>query len=493
MKNRLTQKQETFCLKYFELGNASEAARIAKYSPKTAAVIGRENLLKPKIQTRIAELRQHAEDATRATVAEIERTMTAILRVAPTDVMELSEDGRDLTIKKEALKSPAVSYVRTEQVALGKMPVRVTRIGMADKIRAAAFMPTSFGKVAMGAVTKGLVTTARIGGKLFFTGLTEGGEEIYQEMLQKQALGETLDLTGPEAQLVFSLGAAAGIGMGAGGDIIVRIQNRVKDQFTPEQQIQFDTAKADNVKQGLAEDIAEHKALDTVVEQNPELEKVVEDAAKAVEKEITFEQIKPKDEADKIAFEHLKEQAVGEIKPPPMPTTEPVAGVTPILTQQIWDTMEVSDRALLAKQANLEVGTKAWADLTTEEQDAIRLAREEIAPAKPPVSPPVTEPMGYIDRKQAFQLGKEINLALSQIVDVSTLKPSAEHIKQVAQGFGIGLSTVRKAIDYYNYGSTYAPEAIPRIKSTEFEKVIQKVSVLPSVTERVSKVFAIAT
>ncbi len=77
---RLTQKQETFCLKYFELGNASEAARIAKYSPKTAAVIGRENLLKPKIIERIAGLRQVAEDASIANVVERKQRLTIIMR-----------------------------------------------------------------------------------------------------------------------------------------------------------------------------------------------------------------------------------------------------------------------------------------------------------------------------------------------------------------------------------------------------------------------------
>ncbi len=77
---RLTQKQETFCLKYFELGNASEAARIALYSPKTAAVIGRENLLKPKIAARIQELRQKVEDESVAIVLERKQRLTVFLR-----------------------------------------------------------------------------------------------------------------------------------------------------------------------------------------------------------------------------------------------------------------------------------------------------------------------------------------------------------------------------------------------------------------------------
>ena len=48
-RERRTQKQETFCVKYFELGNATEAAKSAGYSPKTAYSIGNENLKKPEI------------------------------------------------------------------------------------------------------------------------------------------------------------------------------------------------------------------------------------------------------------------------------------------------------------------------------------------------------------------------------------------------------------------------------------------------------------
>lgn len=116
MARRLTQKQETFCLKYFELGNASEAARIALYSPKTAAVIGRENLLKPQIQERIDELRQKAEDATIGTVQEREQILTEIYRGRMGD--HLDEGHR---IKQgEPLDSAAIQEVTTEDVLIGR-------------------------------------------------------------------------------------------------------------------------------------------------------------------------------------------------------------------------------------------------------------------------------------------------------------------------------------------------------------------------------------
>jgi len=78
MANQLTQKQETFCVKYFELGNASEAARIAGYSPKWAGVNTCQILRRPSIQARIKELREK-EGQTRQDIG-MEAVMSVIER-----------------------------------------------------------------------------------------------------------------------------------------------------------------------------------------------------------------------------------------------------------------------------------------------------------------------------------------------------------------------------------------------------------------------------
>ena len=58
---KLTEKQKRFIDYYIETGNASEAARRAGYSEKTAGWIGQENLQKPTIKAaidaRLKELR----------------------------------------------------------------------------------------------------------------------------------------------------------------------------------------------------------------------------------------------------------------------------------------------------------------------------------------------------------------------------------------------------------------------------------------------------
>lgn len=55
----LSTRQERFVEHYALCGNAAEAARLAGYSPRTARVIGPENLLKPAVREAV-EARQQA-------------------------------------------------------------------------------------------------------------------------------------------------------------------------------------------------------------------------------------------------------------------------------------------------------------------------------------------------------------------------------------------------------------------------------------------------
>lgn len=56
MSDKLTPKQELFCLEYMKDLNITQAATRAGYSAKTARVIGQETLLKPAVQARLDEL-----------------------------------------------------------------------------------------------------------------------------------------------------------------------------------------------------------------------------------------------------------------------------------------------------------------------------------------------------------------------------------------------------------------------------------------------------
>jgi len=134
MRQRLTQKQETFCLKYFELGNASEAARLARYSPRTAGAIGAENLSKPQIRARIDELRLKAEDASIAAPKERKQRLTEIARAGIPDFM--TEEG--IKINKDSSNVGAVSKItsRTKVYHKGGGPVNITTFELHNPIQA---------------------------------------------------------------------------------------------------------------------------------------------------------------------------------------------------------------------------------------------------------------------------------------------------------------------------------------------------------------------
>jgi len=161
---------------------------------------------------------------------------------------------------------------------------------------AVAFTPVggSIGNAARIAVRKGLIKTAQIGGKMFITGLTEGGEEVYQEMVQKQALREKVDFSSPEMQLVFALGAAAGVGLGAAGDIIVRIDTKARTGLTSEQLGKLQDYKEEFVAEGNTEEVSIGLAWDRLLGEDEGLAKVVGQATQEVEKEIAQEQTKAK-------------------------------------------------------------------------------------------------------------------------------------------------------------------------------------------------------
>jgi len=93
---KLTEKQKRFVDAYIETGNASEAARRAGYSPKTAFRSGQENMQKPAIQQAIEARLKEIESKRIANAAEVLEFLTSALRGEVTDenvVVEGTSDG----------------------------------------------------------------------------------------------------------------------------------------------------------------------------------------------------------------------------------------------------------------------------------------------------------------------------------------------------------------------------------------------------------------
>lgn len=77
---KLTPKQKKFCDYYIETGNASEAARRAGYSEKTARTIGQQNLAKRAITDYISERMKNQDRERVASADEVIAFYTAVMR-----------------------------------------------------------------------------------------------------------------------------------------------------------------------------------------------------------------------------------------------------------------------------------------------------------------------------------------------------------------------------------------------------------------------------
>jgi phage terminase small subunit len=87
----LTAKQELFCKEYLKDLNATKAAIRSNYSQKTAQQQGSENLSKPVIQQRIAELNQ--ERLTRVQI-DADFVLGELHKIANADINDAyNEDG----------------------------------------------------------------------------------------------------------------------------------------------------------------------------------------------------------------------------------------------------------------------------------------------------------------------------------------------------------------------------------------------------------------
>lgn len=131
---QLTQKQVDFA-RYIFLGHTQrEAWALAGYSTNyTLSNVDRNACLmakSTKIQQRLAELRQQADDAAIATVIERKKVLSEIVRAR---VGQFTDENGNLAVKKDQLNNAAVQEVSTERTLVG---VR-TKIKLRDPIAAA--------------------------------------------------------------------------------------------------------------------------------------------------------------------------------------------------------------------------------------------------------------------------------------------------------------------------------------------------------------------
>lgn len=105
MGEKLTPKQKAFADYYIESANATEAAKRAGYSEKTAYSIGNENLKKPEIAAYIAERTKPTEEKRIATADDVMVFLTKMMNGEIKDAFGLDASNADrLSAARELMK-----------------------------------------------------------------------------------------------------------------------------------------------------------------------------------------------------------------------------------------------------------------------------------------------------------------------------------------------------------------------------------------------------
>ena len=99
--NKLTEKQKRFIDYYIETANATESAKRAGYSSKTAKNIGAENLT--KLNFFIQEKLQQLEDKRIASANEVLQYFTAVMRGDEKDQFGLEASLKDRNFAAKCL------------------------------------------------------------------------------------------------------------------------------------------------------------------------------------------------------------------------------------------------------------------------------------------------------------------------------------------------------------------------------------------------------
>ncbi len=125
-------------------------------------------------------------------------------------------------------------------------------------------------------INSALVRTVTIAGKVVIVGLSEGGEEVYQDLIQRRARGEEFQFD-PISKEVFAIGFFMGAGMGIAGEVVSSVTNRAQGKMTPEMRRVFDDVVSDFKEQGFTQEQSELRGLDEIAK-TPEGAEIIKDS-----------------------------------------------------------------------------------------------------------------------------------------------------------------------------------------------------------------------
>ena len=175
----------------------------------------------------------------------------------------------------------------------------------------AIIMSTAFGPVQapeaalQNGITKGLFAVKIVAGRSVVDGLTNAGQAYLQELIQRNALGQTVKwddqmkmavIIGAMQGLIFSL-------VGSAKELSKAFSERVVRSLPPDLQDTYRLAYEEAIASGLPEDHARIKALD-IIAATPEGAKVIDAVARTTKVEGYEDAVKPATDPEKTAWEH---------------------------------------------------------------------------------------------------------------------------------------------------------------------------------------------
>ncbi len=151
-----------------------------------------------------------------------------------------------------------------------------------DILQIAAFFAPGL-RVLNSLAARGLVNMARnVAGQVVFQGFTEAGEELYQDIIQREALGQPIAWD-DQMKLVTIIGGIMGAGFGGGSVLYNAVLNKTVDNLSPDLQTTVKVAIRDKIDSGTEETQAKTEALNEAAKTN---EKEIKQAAEpAVEEQ----------------------------------------------------------------------------------------------------------------------------------------------------------------------------------------------------------------
>ncbi|HBS2800871.1 terminase small subunit [Klebsiella pneumoniae] len=131
----LTDKQEMFCREYLIDLNATQAAIRAGYSEKTANRTASENLSKPDIQSRIAELKAQRNDLVGINANYVLNRLVEIDQMDVLDILTSTGELKPITQWPKLWRTTLSGLDVIEMAAEGNTTALLKKIKWPDKVK----------------------------------------------------------------------------------------------------------------------------------------------------------------------------------------------------------------------------------------------------------------------------------------------------------------------------------------------------------------------